>query len=618
MSVNNDKNNTNLNKPSLNETIEMLDFDFDTTEEPEEEILDFTSEFSDISDNNFDKLLNGEVSENKVEIEVNENKLNDYKPSIKNFNIKSFKTYKIVKKVMLYVIIVMLLGFEVFITKAGNLLNDIRVYASDNKPIKIVQNERYGYIDYLGNKIVNPKYIYAEDFNGAYAIVKSSSNLPLIIDKGGKTAIDDDTYFSLYRADGDIIASKKTKKGLKYGILDSDLKEKTPFIYDSISYKNKVYSYVKDNSVGLINTRGKDVYKYKLTDKDEKVIDVDVCNVTEDVNERYAVVKVNSSSFIININTGKKVSDYTLNKIVPDENNVFYEVYKNNSKTYFYVHNDDILLESDSYNSISVSSIKTGVIKAISGFDDYSFISTKTGEPLKKGLKNTDVYYGDEIFVYIDHDFKKNVNTYNLVKNGEVYKTISGDFVIEKPFKNGIMIIKYPDDTYSFVNDNGDIVTNDRYKKISDFDKYGEAIIKTDNGYGVINKKGSIIIKPENEYVKMSSGTVKYKTLSDSNSVFYAVKNNGNYHLYNKNARKVNNDSYIDVDFNKNYPIVKVSSDKEDKLILTKKMRSVKLTSFNTKYKSFDNYIIIKNEYYNYNGKMIYKKLTEKGDDKNE
>ena len=615
---NSDNKDNNKKNPSLDETVEMLDFDLDSKVSEEiDEILDFTTEFQDISDNNRDDVLNSEVSENKVEIDVNKEKLDDYKPSIKNFNIKSFKTYKIVKKVMLYVIIVMLLGFEFFITKAGSILNNIRVYASDSKPIRISQNERYGYIDNLGNKLVNPKYLYAEEFKGFYAIVKNTSNLPLIIDKGGKEEVESGTYFSLYRAEKDIIASKKTKKGLKYGILSSDLKEKTPFIYDSISYKDNVYSYVKENTVGLINMDGKDIYKYKLTDKDEKVIDVDVSPTLDSDQERYAVVKVNSSSQIVNIKSGKKVSNYTLNKIVPDENNVFYEVYKNNSKTYFYVYNDKVLLESDGFSSMSIPSIKAGVIRTISGIDSYNYISVKTLSPIKKDLKNTDAFYGDNIFVYADHDYRKNINTFYLIKDGEIYKQISGNYSIYKPFKNGFMTIKYDDGTYGYVNENGEVLTEEKFIDVKEFDSYGDAIVKTSSGYGVINKDGKMVIKAENSYVKMASGAVKLKTISDLKNVFYAVKENDVYHLYNKNGNKVNNKEYYDVDFNKEYPIIKVSNELEDKLILTKKMRDIKLTSYNTKYRAYSDYIIIKNEYYNYNGKMIYKDNEKKGDDNN-
>ena len=80
----------------------------------------------------------------KIELDADKEKLEEYKPSIKDFNIKSARTRKYVKKGMLYVIIVMLLGFEFFINKTGDALNDLVVYASDNEPIKIEQNAKYG------------------------------------------------------------------------------------------------------------------------------------------------------------------------------------------------------------------------------------------------------------------------------------------------------------------------------------------------------------------------------------------------------------------------------------------------------------------------------------------
>ena len=146
-----------------------------------------------------------------------------------------------------------------------------------------------------------PKYLYGEDFIKGYAIVKNGSDLPLIINKGGKEVIKAGEYFSLYRANSDIIASKVTKDGLKYGILNSNLKEKTPFKYDIISYKNGVYSYVLDNDVGLINEDGKKIYTYKLTDRDDKGIDVTPSSVTSDNYQRYGVVKVNKTSLIVNL-----------------------------------------------------------------------------------------------------------------------------------------------------------------------------------------------------------------------------------------------------------------------------------------------------------------------------
>ncbi len=190
---------------SAQETVEMLDFENDIKVSSEiDEMLDFIEITPKKSQNEeLEELLDTvSNSETVLKIEEPNSKIDEYIPSIKDFNIKSAKTRKIVKKAMLYVIIVMLLGFEFFITKANNTLDDIRVYASDTDPIKIVQNDKYGYIDYTGRKVVNPKYSYGEDFINGYAIAKDSSNLPFILDKGGNEVAPVGTYFSLYRAGG--------------------------------------------------------------------------------------------------------------------------------------------------------------------------------------------------------------------------------------------------------------------------------------------------------------------------------------------------------------------------------------------------------------------------------
>lgn len=592
------------------EEVEMLDFEADEKVSNEiDEMLDFieTPKREEKENKELQNLLeSSKKDEGKIEIDASKEKLDDYVPSIKDLNIKSAKTRKIVKKSMLYIIIVMLLGFEFFVNKTGEALNDLVVYASDNQPIRIIQNEKYGYIDYTGDKIVNPKYTYGENFIKGYAIVKNTSNLPLIIDKGGKETIKTGEYFSLYRANKDIIASKVTKSGLKYGILDSNLKVKTDFKYDSILYKDGVYTYVNGNNVGLINEKGKKIYTYKLTDKDDKIIDVTPCNVTNSNYQRYGVVKVNSSSFIVNLNDGTTVYSPTLNQIVPAENNVFYELTSNGGKTYIYVQDNKVLVESESYTSLSIDSIETGVLKAISSSYNYEFISTKTLEQIKKNLPGEDVFYGDGIVMYNDHNFKKNTNSIVLVKNGEVYKTIEADFEIYKAFKNGIAIVKFSDGSYGYINEEGNLINDQRYVEVMEFDSYGEAIAKTNNGYGVINKKGKVIIEFENEEIKMASAEVKKKSVSNKTNVFYAVKKNSKFNLYNSNGKRVNKSHYIDVSFDDKYPIIKVATDIKDSIIMTENLDEVSLTSFNTDYESYENYIIVKNEYYNYKGKLIY------------
>lgn len=595
----------------INEDAEMLDFEADKEVSNQiEEMLDFI-DIPDKTPKNpeestqLDNLLEHVSSEKSMEIEASQEKLDEYKPSIKDFNIKSAKTRKIVHKAMLYVIILMLIGFEFFITRTGDTLNNLRVYASDNQPIRIVQNEKYGYIDYTGKKIANPKYSYGENFVRGYAIVKDSSNLPLIIDKGGKVVAPTGTYFSIYRAGEDIIASKVTKSGLKYGILSADLEEKAKFEYDTISYLNPVYAYSKGNEVGIINQEGKEIYKYKLTDSDDKSIDFKASIVNEDVTA-YGVVKVNSSSQIINMEDGSVVSSPTLNEITPEENNVFYETNSDGSKKYMYVQNNKVLVESDDYTSLSIHSVKAGVLKAINSDYEYEFISTKSLEQLNKGLLVDDAFEGENVFCYNVHNYRRNTNSVVMVKNGEVFKTIDDSFRMYKGFNNGIAIVTFSDGSFGYLNENGSLISEDRYVEAGEFDEYGDAIAKKESGYGVINKNGKIIIDFKNENVKMAPSNAKMNTVANSQNVFYAVREDNKYALYNSKGKRVNKTFYNDVEFNSSYGVIKTSTDLDDLLITTESMSEINLASFKMDYEAHDNYIILKNEYYNYDGKVIY------------
>lgn len=598
----------NQDTPSLDATTEMLDFENDVKVSTEiDEMLDFIEITpKETQKEELDKLLDNVDNSNGInKIEIESPKLEEYVPSIKDFNIKSAKTRKIVKKAMLYVIIVMLLGFEFFITKAGNALDDLRVYASDSEPIKIVQNDKVGYIDYTGKKIVNPKYSYGEDFIDGYAIAKNASNLPFIIDRGGKEVAPVGKYFSLYRAGEDIIASKVTKKGLKYGILNSKLDVKTKFKYDSINYVDGAFTYVLENEVGIINLAGKKVYSYKLTDLDDKSIRVTTSSVTDKQSVRYAVVTINSSSSIVNLTDGTIVSMPTLNVITPEENNVFYIELEDKSKNYMYVYNNEVILERNDVSSISVPSINSGVVTVLKKDYNYEFISIKTKEQLLKKLNKEDTYYSDNYFIYKNYNYKTNKEELIFVSNGDVKNKCNYDFTIENGFVNGISIIKYDDGTYSYLSEEGKIITDLRFLNANEFDEFGDAIANTSDGYGVINKEGKVIIKFENNEIKMASALVKKNTISNDN-VFYAVKKENRFLLYNSDGKKASKVYYNDIIFNEKYPIFKASTDAYDLLITSKNLSEIVLTSFNSEYLAFENYIIYKNEYYNYNGKKIY------------
>ena len=72
-----------------------------------------------------------------------------------------------------------------------------------------------------------------------------------------------------------------------------------------------------------------------------------------------------------------------------------------------------------------------------------------------------------------------------------------------------------------------------------------------------------------------------------------------------------------DIYFDDNYGIVKISTDIKDSLIVSKTLKEINLTSSKIEYKPHENYVIVKNNYYNYDSKIIYVD-NSKGESNNE
>ena len=103
-----------------------------------------------------------------------------------------------------------------------------------------------------------------------------------------------------------------------------------------------------------------------------------------------------------------------------------------------------------------------------------------------------------------------------------------------------------------------------------DFDSYGDAIAKKESGYVVVNSKGEEIIDFSNAEIKMASSKVKENNVNENENIFYAVKKDNRYGLYNSKGKKINKEYYDEVYFDDNYGIVKISTDIKDSLIVSK------------------------------------------------
>ena len=526
-------------------------------------------------------------------------KIKDIAP--KNSKI-SFKKPTIIIPVIAF-IFVSLLGMYLFISNS---------HADTANLIKIEENDKYGYIDTEGTVITRAKYIYGTDYYKGHAIVKNENNLYGVLNSKGVLEIPFGNYYYIGLFGNRYIASKQTKEGLKQALLDSSLDEVTSFKYDTISYaKNGIYLFTRDNSMGILNKEGKEIFSFSVDEIDNKKIDIEISSVPEDtpLNNRYAKVKLNDSYAIINIGTGKKVFGYTLDDIEVLKNNVFYLKGETSSEnnTYIVINNDKIKLKTDKYLRVRVDDLDSDIAIAINNDSSISYINLNTQEEMNQNKNNT-YSYGDGIVLEKTHDFSTNKDVYNIItakgKIGlfDTYTPVTGEFY------NNKLNVKLYEEKYNYVNTKGDLINNVAYDTTSEFNEEGFAIVSNNNTYGIINSNGKETVKLS--YYNLLFLDEDISSLLDKEykkKLFLYQDENDKYGIINSNGKTEVNAIYDDIEYiTDKYPIVKVKYSGEDLLfnLAINKELPIKITTRDITVK--DNYIVVGTSYYNYSGKLIY------------
>ena len=314
-----------------------------------------------------ESILNGD--------KFNNNDNNDKK--IKNI-ISKQKSELIVQKMskvfpVIAFVFVSILGIYIFLNNAK---------ADNVNLIKIEEKAKTGYIDNSGEVIVKPKYLYGTDYYKGYAVVKNYNSLYGILDSKGKTKIAFGNIFTATLYGNRYVVSKFTSDGLKMGLLNENLDELTRFKYDNLTYsKSGVFIFTRDETMGIMNSDGKEIYTYKVDEVDDRNISIEISNLTEGNDfDLYAKIKINSSSTIINTTTGKEVYKYTLDDINVLDNNVFYIKNSSGKNKYFIIKNDKVVYESSDYKRIRVENLNSDIaigIKEDASIDYINLIDKK-------------------------------------------------------------------------------------------------------------------------------------------------------------------------------------------------------------------------------------------------
>lgn len=499
----------------------------------------------------------------------------------------------------------------VFVSILGMYLFISNSKADTTNLIRVEQNEKFGYIDSQGTLITRAKYPYGSEYYKGHAIVKNDNNLYGVLNGRGVLIEPFGNYYYIGLFGDKYIASKYTKNGLKQALLNSNLDNITSFKYDSISYaKDNVYLFTRGETTGVLNNEGKEIYTFEVDEVDNKDIDIEISHLEkDDKNNRYAAIKVNESSAIINVSTGKVIYGYTLENINVLKNNVFYiknEDADENS-TYLVIKDDKIRFKSDKYLRVRIADYDSNIAIAINNDSSISYINLKNSKDIAVN-KNNDYFYGSGLVLEKTHDYNMGRDIYNIISANrnegrfDTFEPVNGEF------SNKMLNVSVSNNKYNFVNKDGRLINNSKYDYASVFNENGYAIVSNDNYYGVLNKNGKEIIKLSYNNIEFLDNSI-YNILKEkyNKELFVYQNENKNYGFISSDNKIVVNAIYNEIDYiTDEYPIVRVEYEGETLLynLGTNKELPIKVDTDDITIK--DNYIIVGQNYYNYSGKLIF------------
>lgn len=426
----------------------------------------------------------------------------------------------------------------------GNYEKSVLKYKSDNK---------YGLIDFSGNKITDAIYDSIEGFNYREGIllVKKSDKYGIINIKGAsiiKPKYDEilcDEYYttdSKYDKSGYIVGTK-TDKGMRYGYIDGIkrkqiLKNEYNDIYritDKIDDNNIYLVAFKDGKAGVYQN------KKKIINNEYEDILYDANNdlLTLQKTSKQGVSKFDGTTIIpieydniffageyINAQKGDKIdiynfdgtkenSDYISRKSVADKK---YEIVSTSDDKYKIINNENNKVIDDNYQYVqylfknyfsvtkdnkygiidsdgnTILDFKYNIVQLLENSNVIQVIDDKSNiELLDENLKSIIKIKDANIYTY-DNYFK--VYSDDSVQ----YFDKSGKKLESKDvFPNNKLFAYKERNKWGFKDKDGNIVVKPIYDMVTEFNEYGYAGIKSKNKWGSINENGDVIKEPTYE-----------------------------------------------------------------------------------------------------------------------
>ena len=421
--------------------------------------------------------------------------------------------------------------------------------------LKYKKNEKYGLVNLDGKKIVNPIYEEIDTLklkegellakkDGKYGVINING---AIIVEFKYDKIEVDGYYTnenLYKEAGYIV-SNTTEEGYRFGYVNKEGKKIVDTTYNDLKRINEI----KDENVYLICANNG---KYGLIKDGQKIIQNNYQSITysNDIlivqnGKKYGAMSLKGHDIIgtkydqIDItgdylyatdsdgnlkvyNKQGEQQDFDANTQFLNIENKDYKIIikSDDKKTTYGVFENESVTTSEEFNYIEylfndyfIACNQNGILgiiddkgKIIVDFE-YNTIqkigNTNIVQASNSSKNLTDIFSEKMEKVYSIKDaviktFEDIIKVYNkdeikyLSNNGEILKS-------SEALKDRKIFAKKQGEYWGFENDNGEVVVDNKYDKVTEINKYGFAGIQKDGKWGVINNEGEIIIEPTYE-----------------------------------------------------------------------------------------------------------------------
>lgn len=336
---------------------------------------------------------------------------------------------------------------------------------------KVNNKYYYGYINYLGEKILDTKYseiIRIQDTNSKDDIyLIANSDVKSSFYKNNKEIIKSNYEDIQYD-----IANKKLilQKNQKQGLADLNGKIIIPIEYDNIIVAGSCINAQKNGEVILFKPDGAKIQN----------------------NNLISMFQTENEKFIICVNNEEKygIIDNNENQII--ENKYFFLSYL--WEDYFIAKNENYFGIINSSNEIILNF-------------EYDSLQKVEQTNIIEGLKNNKKIYLNKNLKQIKEfeDIKRKMDNnylklYSITQKELMYLDKDGNIIENIDYLNTKLFAKEENGKWGFINKAGEFIVNAKFDYVTEFNKYGFAGIMKDEKWGVIDEAGTVIEEPKYKF----------------------------------------------------------------------------------------------------------------------